>query len=63
MKKVIKNVALLGFLSLPCFLVLNEPNPITQEFNWWVNFLGLGYCVWFFRLIKRIFKPMIEIEA
>lgn len=60
MKKAILNVALLGLLSLPCFLALNEPNPVTQEFNWWVNFLGLGYCVWFFKRIKRAFSPLID---
>lgn len=58
MKKVIINVLLLSLLALPCLLTLNEPNPVTDEFNPWVNVIGLLYSAWFYkRILKKVFNP------
>ena len=63
MKKLILNVVLLNLLAAPCFLTFNEIDPITGEWNWWVNLIGVVYSVWFYNnIIKPIFKPLFNEE-
>jgi len=52
------NVLLLSLLALPCMLTLNEPNPITGDFNYWINIIGLLYSVWFYhRVLRKVYNP------
>ena len=60
MRKIIFNVLALNLLASPCLLMFNGENPLTGEWNWWINVIGLAYSVWFYRcVLKPIFEPMM----
>lgn len=60
MKKLIINVLLLNIVAAPCLLLLNDIDPLTGEWNWHWNVIGLVYSVWFYHeILKPIFKPMM----
>ncbi len=53
-------MCLLNILAAPCLLMLNDVNPVTGDWNWQWNLLGLIYSVWFYHnILKPIFKPMM----
>lgn len=63
MKKIIMNVLLLNILAAPCLLTFNDINPITGEWDWRLNLIGIVYSVWFNRqFIEPIFKPLFKEE-
>ena len=60
MKKIIINVLLLSLIASPCLLTFNDVNPITGEWNWHWNLIGIVYSVWFYNnILKPIFKLMM----
>lgn len=63
MKKLIRNVILLNLLALPSLLMFNDANPMTGEWNYTLNIVGVVYAVWFYNhIIKPIFKPFFNEE-
>lgn len=61
MFKLILNIVLLNILSAPCFLVFNDIDPITGEWNWGLNLMGVVYIIWFVRnIVNPIFKSSID---
>lgn len=61
MFKLILNIVLLNILSAPCFLVFNDLDPITGEWNWGLNLIGIVYIIWFVRnIVNPIFKSSID---
>lgn len=57
MKKTIVTVLLLNVLALPCFLMFNDINPETGEWNYSINLVGLIYSFWYYHeVLKRVFK-------
>lgn len=57
MFKIILNVLLLNVLAVPCLLVFNDIDPITGEWNWGLNLIGVIYLLFF---VKNIVKPMFK---
>lgn len=57
MKQLLLNVLLFILLAAPCFLMFNEIDRTTNEWNWRVNLIGVVYSVWFCsNIIKPIFR-------
>lgn len=46
------NLIAFSILSFPCLLVVND-----NENSWYLNFLGLIYCVWY---VNKILKPIFK---
>lgn len=60
MRKIIINVCLLNLLAAPCLLTFNDVNPITGEWNWVLNLIGIMYSIFFYHhILKPMFKPMM----
>lgn len=57
MFKIFLNVLLLNVLAVPCLLVFNDIDPITGEWNWGLNLIGVIYLLFF---VKNIVKPMFK---
>ena len=61
MFKIILNVLLLNVLAVPCLLVFNDIDPITGEWNWGLNLIGVIYLLWFIKnIVKPIFKSIVN---
>lgn len=57
MRKLIVNVLLLNLLALPCFLMLNDIDPETGNWNYTLNIVGILYSCWYYReVLKKVFK-------
>lgn len=46
------NLIAFSILTFPCLLVIND-----DEDCWYLNFLGLIYCVWY---VNKILKPIFK---
>ena len=46
------NLIAFSILTFPCILVIND-----NEDCWYLNFLGLIYCVWY---VNKILKPIFK---
>lgn len=63
MKKNILNIVLLNILASPCILAFNDINPITGDWNYTINIVGIAYSIWFYNyILKPIFKPYLRKE-
>ncbi len=61
MFKIFLNVLLLNVLAVPCLLVFNDIDPITGEWNWGLNLIGVIYLLWFIKnIVKPIFKSIVN---
>lgn len=61
MFKIFLNVLLLNVLAVPCLLVFNDIDPITGEWNWGLNLIGVIYLLWFIKnIVKPIFKSIMN---
>nr|DAZ53192.1 MAG TPA: CAAD domains of cyanobacterial aminoacyl-tRNA synthetase [Caudoviricetes sp.] len=57
MKKTILKVMLLNILALPCMLTFNDVNPITGDWNYTMNLVGIIYSIWFYHnVLKKAFR-------
>lgn len=61
MFKIFLNVLLLNVLAVPCLLVFNDIDPITGEWNWGLNLIGVIYLLFFIKnIVKPIFKSIVN---
>lgn len=61
MFKIFLNVLLLNVLAVPCLLVFNDIDPITGEWNWGLNLIGVIYLLFFIKnIVKPIFKSIMN---
>lgn len=48
---------LLNVLALPCLLVFNDVDPVTGDWNYSMNIIGILYSMWYYhQVLKKIFK-------
>jgi hypothetical protein len=48
---------LLNILALPCMLTFNDVNPITGDWNYTMNLVGIIYSIWFYHnVLKKAFR-------
>lgn len=55
-----KKYTITFILCFPCFLLFNEANPVTGEWNPLINLIGLAYCIAYGLLVKRMYRECIN---
>lgn len=53
MKRVILTVLLLNVLALPCLMAFNDIDPVTGEWNYSINLVGIVYSFGYYHLVLK----------